>query len=187
MIQYESLSCAQLLADIFTFNAFLCANGVLWLNLTAPPRIPLLVETGREELKKEREIMQLVAGLQLGPDEMERREMPPHMMRSRHGPSLAGRYIGAQRGAGNDHTKTKTPVTALLRRLQASDPARMQRPRRARVAPLTRAVPAARAPQCTDYELQAMEWQEEAQDKRLWRFLVPEAKTHFLSLRQRSK
>ncbi|KPJ05852.1 hypothetical protein RR46_00742 [Papilio xuthus] len=30
--------------------------------------------------------MQLVAGLQLGPDEMERREMPPHMIRSRHGP-----------------------------------------------------------------------------------------------------
>ncbi|KPJ21007.1 hypothetical protein RR48_00503 [Papilio machaon] len=46
----------------------------------------LKVETGREELKKEREIMQLVAGLQLGPDEMERREMPPHMIRSRHGP-----------------------------------------------------------------------------------------------------
>jgi hypothetical protein len=44
------------------------------------------VESGREELKKEREIMQMVAGLQLGPDELERREVPPHMMRSRHGP-----------------------------------------------------------------------------------------------------
>ncbi|CAH2093929.1 unnamed protein product [Euphydryas editha] len=44
------------------------------------------VETGREELKKEREIMQLVAGLQLNSDEVERREVPPHMLRARHGP-----------------------------------------------------------------------------------------------------
>ncbi|RVE40796.1 hypothetical protein evm_014554 [Chilo suppressalis] len=44
------------------------------------------VESGREELKKEREIMQMVAGLQLGPDELERREVPPHIIRSRHGP-----------------------------------------------------------------------------------------------------
>ncbi|KPI98889.1 hypothetical protein RR46_10207 [Papilio xuthus] len=59
---------------------FLIESFTLVHNLTRD------VETGREELKKEREIMQLVAGLQLGPDEMERREMPPHMIRSRHGP-----------------------------------------------------------------------------------------------------
>ncbi|CAG9104377.1 unnamed protein product [Plutella xylostella] len=44
------------------------------------------VESGREELKKEREIMQLVAGLQLGPDELQRREGPPHMMRAKYAP-----------------------------------------------------------------------------------------------------
>lgn len=44
------------------------------------------VESGREELKKEREIMQLVAGLQLGSDEVERREVPPHLLRARHAP-----------------------------------------------------------------------------------------------------
>ncbi|CAH2263624.1 jg10921 [Pararge aegeria aegeria] len=52
------------------------------LKFAAPPE----VETGREELKKEREIMQLVAGLQLNSDEVERREVPPHMIRARHGP-----------------------------------------------------------------------------------------------------
>ncbi|XP_041971988.1 uncharacterized protein LOC121727972 [Aricia agestis] len=49
------------------------------LKFAAPPE----VETGREELKKEREIMQLVAGLQLSDDE---RPLPPHVMRMRHGP-----------------------------------------------------------------------------------------------------
>lgn len=44
------------------------------------------VESGREELKKEREIMQLVCGLQLGSDEVERREVPPHLLRARHAP-----------------------------------------------------------------------------------------------------
>ncbi|XP_026754892.1 uncharacterized protein LOC113514985 isoform X2 [Galleria mellonella] len=52
------------------------------LKFAAPPE----VESGREELKKEREIMQLVAGLQLGPDEVERREVPPHLLRARHAP-----------------------------------------------------------------------------------------------------
>ncbi|CAF4800282.1 unnamed protein product [Pieris macdunnoughi] len=52
------------------------------LKFAAPPE----VETGREELKKEREIMQLVAGLQLNSEEIERREIPPHMMRGRHAP-----------------------------------------------------------------------------------------------------
>lgn len=42
------------------------------------------MESGREELKKEREIMQLVAGLQLSDEE--RREVPPHVMRARHAP-----------------------------------------------------------------------------------------------------
>ncbi|XP_045541701.1 uncharacterized protein LOC123723183 [Papilio machaon] len=36
-------------------------------------------------------------------------------------------------------------------------------------------------------ELQAMDWQEKAQDRQVWRSLVSEAKTHFGSLRQRSK
>ncbi|OWR51163.1 hypothetical protein KGM_206974 [Danaus plexippus plexippus] len=48
--------------------------------------IVLDVESGREELKKEREIMQLVAGLQLNSDDVERREVPPHVMRSKHAP-----------------------------------------------------------------------------------------------------
>uniref|UniRef100_A0A2A4K712 Uncharacterized protein n=1 Tax=Heliothis virescens TaxID=7102 RepID=A0A2A4K712_HELVI len=48
------------------------------------------VESGREELKKEREIMQLVAGLQLG--EEERRELP-HVMRQRHAPREAARQV----------------------------------------------------------------------------------------------
>ncbi|XP_013184249.1 uncharacterized protein LOC106130039 isoform X2 [Amyelois transitella] len=52
------------------------------LKFAAPPE----VESGREELKKEREIMQLVAGLQLSSDEVERREVPPHMLRARHAP-----------------------------------------------------------------------------------------------------
>ncbi|XP_028157666.1 uncharacterized protein LOC114350902 [Ostrinia furnacalis] len=52
------------------------------LKFAAPPE----VESGREELKKEREIMQLVAGLQLGSDEVERREVPPHLLRARHAP-----------------------------------------------------------------------------------------------------
>ncbi|KAJ2940261.1 hypothetical protein O0L34_g11830 [Tuta absoluta] len=52
------------------------------LKFAAPPE----VESGREELKKEREIMQLVAGLQLGPED-DRRDLPPHMiMRGRHAP-----------------------------------------------------------------------------------------------------
>ncbi|KPI93675.1 Beta-1,4-galactosyltransferase 7 [Papilio xuthus] len=34
-------------------------------------------------------------------------------------------------------------------------------------------------------ELQAMDWQEKAHDRRLWRSLVSEAKTHFGSMRQR--
>ena len=55
------------------------------------------VETGREELKKEREIMQLVAGLQLNSDDVERREVPPHMIRARHGPryGLAFRLLNS--------------------------------------------------------------------------------------------
>lgn len=52
------------------------------LKFAAPPE----VENGREELKKEREIMQLVAGLQLGPDDLERRQVPPHMIHNRMAP-----------------------------------------------------------------------------------------------------
>lgn len=39
------------------------------------------IENGREELKKEREILQLVAGLGLGGDDLERREVPPGLYR----------------------------------------------------------------------------------------------------------
>ncbi|XP_077286668.1 uncharacterized protein LOC143911588 isoform X2 [Arctopsyche grandis] len=47
------------------------------LKFAAPPD----VESGREELKKEREILQLVAGLGLGGDDLERREVPPGLYR----------------------------------------------------------------------------------------------------------